>query len=629
MVNVYRVGVTIAMQNGVSSVLKVIQRDVLGLKHQVDLTQGSFNRLKLAAVGAGAVFAGGAMLMAFKGLAEAGGKLLNQQQLMLANGTTHADMAKEMATAYQMAAIAGSDIVQNLKMVADLRTVFGANNLGEAQQLAPTMMKAGIAAGLMTGQNAEQAAYNIAMIEDRLGYTINSKTGQMDPARAAQKANLIDAIISGTNGRVDTQQLLNFAQRALASGKLLSDQGLIDMVPVIQAMGGDVSGTALTAYDKAFVGGVMTQRGTGWLERLGLLNKSSVHKGQSGYSQIDPGAIAGSGIMSADPQAWANQFLIPALKKIVGPNGSLQDMLKVLAQSGLANTTVRFMSELVGSSVQNAKDVVNIQQAAGADQYGATMQGLAGATQNFTSAIDSLWDVLGLPAAQMAVTILNDLSGSIRSFTGWLDAHPEYASAIDKTLIGLGVGLTVLGGAAVTAAIAGMLFSGGTLAALGVAVTGVGAVLAATNWKTISKDFDGAVTTFEHGLQRLAYDLTHPAQLLKDAAAAVQPQLPPAPAGFHYQNFGRGGDRLVPDGMSPAGPGISAGQAASDAYKAIKDWIDKGAPVAVTNPGDIAKPSAAVALRNLHQGFSAPNSGPSGFNQLAGAPGSSARSGAN
>jgi hypothetical protein len=591
MPDVYRVGVSIALQNNVSAALKVIQRDVLGLGTAVDLTQGKINRLKFAVAGAAAAFVGIGMLDAFKHLAEAGGKLLDQQQKILASGATHADLASETAKAYQMMSIAGSDLVSNLRMVADLRSVLGFKNLGEAEALAPAMMRAGLAAGNMTGIDPEKAGYQISIIEDRLGYTLNRNTGKLDAGRAGDMAKLIDSIIAGTNGRVDTQQLLGFAQQALASGKLLSTQGLINLVPVIQAMGGQKAGTALTAYDRALVNGVMTTRGTSWLERLHLLGGGQVHREGAGYARMNPNAIAGASMIGLDPQGWVNTYLIPSLRKEVGPKGTVQDMLRLVGQSGFANTTVRLLSELVGSSVQNAKDVQNIQVASGADQYTKMMQSLTGAEGNFTKALDSLWSALGLPAAQMGVTILNELSGGIRNFVQWVGAHPGYAEAMDKTLLGLGVTLTVLGAAATVGAIAAMVGSGGTIAAV---VLGLGFLAGAFH------ELPGAIKEVEAGFRGLE-------NFLGITSSTTAP-----PSGSHRIMHGPRFGQL--------------GMASEDHLARLAGWVQTGAVVTVGNPvtigntGDIARGSNAYSSRQLQK----PNTGSSGNNLRATPSGSAA-----
>jgi hypothetical protein len=390
MSDIYAISVKIGMQNGVSSVLQVIQRDLMGLNSAIDLTAGKFSRMQVAVAGGMTAMAGIATLGAFAEIARAGGKLLDQQQVMLSNGTTQVDLAREMATAYSMVGIGGSNLVDNLKMVSDLRQLLGATNLPEALTLAPTLMKAGIATGLSLGIDPEKAAYTIALIQDNLGYDVNPITRQLDPNRVADTAKTFQDIIAGSGGRVTLDMLLAFSKQARTAGRLLSDEGLLKMAPVIQAMGGYRAGTGLQAFDRAGIGGVMTTRGTSWLEKLGLLNPDDVHNGESGYVRIDPGSIKGSDQMASDPQAWANSVLLPALEKA---GMTTADAMKVLApgldasagtgtsslltqiiQSGLANTTNGLLSELIGNTVQNAKDYANYQQAYGVDQYPETLR---------------------------------------------------------------------------------------------------------------------------------------------------------------------------------------------------------------------------------------------------------------
>jgi len=515
----FKILVEIAMKDGISSALHVIQRRLMSINDTIDLTTNKFSRMQVAVVGGMAALGGLGMIAGFSKLAEAGGEILDQQQLMLSNGTSLADLTKEMTTATSMVGIGGSNLADNLKMVADLRQLLGGSNLSEAMTLAPVMLKAGIAAGLMTGQDSEKSAYNIALIEDNLGYTLDSH-GKMDPARAAQKANLIDAIISGTNGRVGTDDLYAFAKQARTAGRLLSDQGFIDMAPVIQAMGGYRAGTGLQAFDRALVGGVMTTRGTSWLEKLGLLDPKNVHRAESGYARLDPNSIAGSSLMATDPQAWANQVLAPALAKAGATD--IPSMLKMILQSGFANTTNGLFAELIGNSVQNAKDVTNIGQAAGTDQYSVTLASLTGATKDFTGALDSLWEALGLPAAQMAVPLLEDVAGGIAKFSQMVMAHQSAVKAVEAILLGIGVGLIVLGSVATISALLAMAGTSGLLAGVAAGIIGLAAAL--THLKRLSPN----------SLRR-APTLTTPASIGCKRAAAAHgfpalrrcPRLPP------------------------------------------------------------------------------------------------------
>lgn len=613
MVEVYKIAVQIGMQNGVSSVLRTIQRDLMGLNGAIDMTAGKFTRMQTAVAGGMVAMAGIATLGAFAEIAKAGGKLLDQQQLMLSNGTSQIDLAKEMATAYQMVGIGGSNLVQNLKMVADLRQLLGGTNLPEALTLAPVLMKAGIAAGGIMHSDPEKAAYAIALIEDNLGYNLNS-AGKMDPERAGEKANLIDAIISGTNGRVTPDMILAFAKQARTAGRLLSDQGFIDMAPVIQAMGGYRAGTGLQAFDRAMVGGVMTTRGTSWLEKLGLLDPSHVHKAESGYTRLDANSIAGSNIMAQDPQAWVNNILVPALQKAGATD--IPSMLKMILQSGMANTTNGLLAELAGNSTLNAKDVTNISNASKVDQYTVEMQSLGLAWQNFTGALDSIFETLGLPAAQMSVVMLNDIAGALRSFDQWLAAHPGYASAIDKILLGLGVALTVLGTVALGGALAAMVGTGGLIVALAAGLTAIAAVMVAGHWTALATDFSNGITIIENSIQRLLYDLEHPGQLVKDVGSTL---LTPTP-GYTPPTF-------RPRFGQPTTAQTDAANASIAAhYKAFQDWVAAGAPTqaTVTNPGAIAVATSAATMQRIDHQMSAPQTGPTQGTGRATPPGSAA-----
>jgi hypothetical protein len=131
------------------------------------------------------------------------------------------------------------------------------------------------------------------------------------------------------------------------------------------------------------------------------------------------------------------------------------------------------LSELIGNRVQNAKDVQNISQANKVNQYDVTLQGMSGAVTNFQSAMDGLWEALGLPAAKIGVTILNNLSVAIRNFTQWVGGHPGEAKAMVDVLLGLGAALTILGGAAIVGAIAAMVGGGGLIALLVAGIAGL------------------------------------------------------------------------------------------------------------------------------------------------------------
>ena len=185
----------------------------------------------------------------------------------------------------------------------------------------------------------------------------------------------------------------------------------------------------------------------------------------------------------------------------------------------------------------------------------------------------------------------------MRSFTGWLGSHPQVATLIDKTLLALGVGLTVLGSAAIVAGVAAMVGAGGYIALTAIGLSALGLTF---------HSFPGVLTDADKALQKFVWGIVHPF------------------AKGSWLDQGPGGTPPHPSGSGSWNP---AEAAIKEGWHAIAEWVGKGAPVVVTNPGDIGRASAAVALRNLHQGLTAPNSGPTGFNPSA-SPSGSAASGA-
>ena len=85
------------MQNGVSSVLAVIGKEVLNLETGIGRLQsklGSLNKTSLAVFGGLGLAAGGAFAAGLAKVAEHGTKLLDQQDKLQRSGIAYADVLK-------------------------------------------------------------------------------------------------------------------------------------------------------------------------------------------------------------------------------------------------------------------------------------------------------------------------------------------------------------------------------------------------------------------------------------------------------------------------------------------------------------------------------------------------------
>jgi hypothetical protein len=550
------VSVKIAMQNGVSSVLKVIQKDVLGLGAAVDFTQGKFNRMKLAVVGAGAMFAGGAALAGFKALADAGGQVLNAQAKMLQIGISQRDVAIETAVAYKNMSIAGTTAAGNINNLTTLRGILG--TLGAANAALPAYSQAQFALS-SRGVDPGQLDQFVKAL-DLMG-AFNTK-GQIDPAKFGPAIQQAVSAVLTTNGLLTGQ---GFYQAVRLSGPAASAMGekayLQNMVEILLALG-NRGARGLEYGATTFIGGQMSKNSAMMMDRLGL-TKASDYTHEGGRWSLKSGKIQGADMLdSGNIVGWIQKYFLPdAAKAGLSP---------LQAAATLPQTLQLLITTIANMAPQMARSVQQQAQAQTANPYQAGMLAFGGATQNFESALTSLWQVLGVPAAQTAVTVLNELAGGIRTFGQWVGAHPTYAKVIDDMLLGLGVGLTALGAVAVGAALVGMIGSGGTLAlvAAGIVTLGTAMTVLANAIPSIIKHLPKWMTDSTNNGQ--GYYTPGPRPVYHPNSGYIAQ--PAMPAGHYVNEHGRMvyqpyGDVTPPTGQGSSQPIVLHGTVAMDGKK--------------------------------------------------------------
>ncbi len=99
MVDVYRIGVSIALANGVSPVLAIIGRDLLGLGSTIRGIENNFKGWATALGGVAAILGGSVMLGGLAKLAEHGGDVNHQLELMKIAGMQNAEIQDSIAQA--------------------------------------------------------------------------------------------------------------------------------------------------------------------------------------------------------------------------------------------------------------------------------------------------------------------------------------------------------------------------------------------------------------------------------------------------------------------------------------------------------------------------------------------------
>ncbi len=203
MADFYRIGVKITMANGVFAVLATLGKEFLGLDKQVSLTQNNLGRLRSAVIGMGELTVGTALLGSFQALAAAGGKVVDELAKMRAMGIDAAEAGKNMAEAYKLAgSVMGATPAGAARMISELRSIL--ENSDQARIAAPAALEFAAVLRSLNPAVSESAADNsvIARLKglDIQGAFVDRKTGKLDPQKAAQAFQMMEAAVLMTQG---------------------------------------------------------------------------------------------------------------------------------------------------------------------------------------------------------------------------------------------------------------------------------------------------------------------------------------------------------------------------------------------------------------------------------------------
>ena len=365
------------------------------------------------------------------------------QRQLGSSPTATADYATLTASAAAVTkAFPSSTLTANLKAAGDLYSVIG--SAPEAAAMLNPVAQYTIASNAINPGKVPDA-YIALRSAEMLGYTTDPKSGKMSPQRAQSFLDILEAAQISTQGRVNEQSFLGFAQQAGLAGKNLSPQGLREMVPVINEVGGQRAGTALSSISNQLLGGVMPQRVVADWEKLHLINMRDVTPTKTGV-RVGAGAITNSAQFAQNPVAWVEQTLIPAMQKA---GFSRQQELTEIMRLFSRTTSQREVGIMSTQLLQIHKDYA---QQLNALPTAQTVQQLySGNLEQNVLNLQGVWNTLmaqlGTTILPTLVPIMQSLTKAIQGLTDDVTAHPTLAKDL--------------------------LLAGGALAAIGIAASGV------------------------------------------------------------------------------------------------------------------------------------------------------------
>ena len=409
-------------------------------------------------VGGGLVMlAGSAMLDAVLSPVQQAAKLQNARQALQRQLGSDPNAAADFATA-NAAAAAVVKANPSISMAAAI-SAFGDLYSVEGSAKTAAAMLGPLAAYQVASAAIDPAhpvdPYKALRAGELLQYSVDPKTHQFSPQRLTGFLNLLEQAQIESHGRVNADQMLNFATTGGLAAKSLSEQGLRYMIPVINEQGGFRAGTALSALSSQIVGGVMAQRQAGLWEQAGLLNPKDLKPTRTGV-EVLPGAVKDSGLFQTSPVAWIETVLIPALRK----QGDSDKQIQTSIQQMMGRQTGQRQAGLIaGQLVSIEKDYSQQLAAMPTDQ---TVQQMYGSNYdqnllNLQGAYNTLMSQLGTSILPTVVPLMQSLTKALQTLGDDVAAHPTMSK--DLLLVGGGLGGLATGLGALGVAIGGVKFA--------------------------------------------------------------------------------------------------------------------------------------------------------------------------
>lgn len=473
--SVYRVGVEMTMANGLSPVLGVIMRDLIGVDKKVtDVSQG-FKAWHAALGGTLALMGAGGILGAMAKLVEHGRELVHVQEQMTAAGVTAAENAEATAKSWQVAMRFGLPMTKVLADIKELRLPFGSTE--HAIDFIEPLEKMRVVLNSVsegTGNKAKDAVYEMA----RAG----ELKGLQNPDDFVRYFDGMTKAISASGGKIDPAGYMQATQYGKIAAKGWSEEFYTQYLPsMMQELRPSGAGTALMSMYSSFLQGNSTEKSVRRMDDLGLIaDQSKVHTNKQGIiTGFDPGALADSATLQTNPFKWAQTTLKDLLEQKLGRTYEAGDSKVLELLSGLTgnrnSATALAALTLEGGRIN--KDAGLIRGAKGLDAADGLLQRDPTAIMNsFHAAWDNLLTSLGSPLVETAMKMMSGLTEAMNTMTAWAVANPEGVKLIGAALAGIAAGLAALGAVLIGGALIAAIGPGGLLI---VGLTAAGAAITA------------------------------------------------------------------------------------------------------------------------------------------------------
>lgn len=475
----YSVAIRLTVANLASQGVRLLAKDLLAAHGNAVKLGDKLTALKMMAVGYGMDKAGQGIL-GFMGKAiDASKEYTRQISLMNAAGMSHVDIAQATAAAWQTSrSVITTTAAENLKAIRELRSVFGAGGMKEAYGILPTVQRTKSILDALTGKENEGVAFDMVK-------AIELRTpGLMSAARMQTNADLMARSLMAMGGTLNAHDFHMTLKQAKTSAFGLNDDFVYNYLPTLiqevktgRSGSGSTAGTALMSTYSAVIGGVMKKSAIPLWEAMGLIGAKDVVKNSTGALQLKPGAVRGSALFQANPYAWSNQILAPA----IAAYGAAHHLNREQVVSGMfGNRNAQWFSNtMMAKAPQFERDRQLIQS--GGNSLTTYQRLMKTNPQLAEQAMHSQWQnilaILGFSVLPKLVPWMVKFANGLDRIGQFMSAHPNLTTGLAVGLLGVGGSLVIIGKALMTVGLIKFLgmgpVIGGFFSAIGVGLRAV------------------------------------------------------------------------------------------------------------------------------------------------------------
>lgn len=476
MLKVFRIGVELSAVNGVSPVLRVLARDLLGMGKQADALVGKWSRLRVAAIGAGVAMAGVGILRGMVKLVDLSDKLyrseLRLQQMGMSKGGVRAVTGAALRAQMRYPTVTASsseDVAQKLY------TTFGTSKRVQAA-LPATVRAEAVLENMGIGGPASLGRLVKAIeISGAAFKTVNGKE-QFSVGRFKRALDLFLRAQDVAGPLLTSAQIYQATKMAGPAAGLEGIRAYVATMAELAQQMGPRGGRGMAQIYKGFNGGMMGRTYLENLQRLGIVKPGGIQWFQgSSQGNIKPGALLGQKTFdSGHLFQWVEKILVPDLRK----HGmtTLKQQLAAVYQMFGSVTAQAVIANMIQNAPAYTRTAEMIHGAPGAQrQYDIQMKSWTASMTAFRHEFTSFLEVAGLPLIRTASAGLHDLTGVIVRMEKWAIANPQKMALIDKGIVLLGAALITLGSGTVLLALASLVSPTTGLIALAGGITALGA----------------------------------------------------------------------------------------------------------------------------------------------------------